>query len=137
MFNFRNFLRKLDFSGKKNLDIFEKWINFQILRIALNIYNSVPSKGLPPRTPCGGRDSLKLAMSYRRKIPGDTLDMPKSLKMKTWIATIGSKLILHCFSLMNIYYFNQSSKNAYPNSFQRKPPVLDISSVISVYICIM
>ena len=56
MFHFSKFSLKMNFSGKKNVDIFEKWIHFLILCIVLKNETSLPSGGgLCPRTPCGGR----------------------------------------------------------------------------------
>ena len=56
MFNFSNFfLEKIDFLGKKNVDIFENSIHFLILCIVLKNEISLPSGGpSPPGPPAGG-----------------------------------------------------------------------------------
>ena len=55
MFNFSKFfLEQRDFSGKKNVDIFEKWNHFLILWIVLKIKLRYYLGVCHPRTTCGG-----------------------------------------------------------------------------------
>ena len=70
---FEIFLRKMDFSGKKYIDIFEKWIDFLILWILFK-NNLRPLPGLPPSPPPDPLRGRQIAFKWPglpQKNPGD------------------------------------------------------------------
>ena len=82
LFNFRNFVeKKMDFSGQKDIDIFEKRIHFLILCIVLKNETSLTSGGgglRPPDPLRRARDSLYVAGAFPsppEKNPGDASDL--------------------------------------------------------------
>ena len=76
----------MDFSGKKNVDIFEKWIHFLILWIVLKNETSLQSGGLRPRTPCGG--GRVIAFKWPGRPPP-----PKKSWRRHWLVSNHNKTI--------------------------------------------